>query len=1424
MKKQHLLFLALLCASSSAYALDGEYVVMGGFTTIVNAFTRLKLMFNDNEYKTMISAFVVVGMVAALLLKSAKGGLEYLETGKGQMGLGWLYLTVIGTLFYFGLVTQKGTIHIYDKSRNQYQAVSGIPDFLIATASVTNNVYQAFVDMSNRNTATTTRFTGEGTPIKMLLGVLNRSGAQFDPYLTDNIRTMWNQCSAVALARGFDPRTLKTGSSVLDVISALAPLRNQAVYTQWFSPSNPSGATVTCEQAYLSLKSDLGNPAAYNARLQEVCSKNGYLSTNAAQFADCKSRMEDGFQTIFSATGLSLNTVMSNIVVSQAIADAMLQNNPEVAASMMANRAMINGGMADAITNPEWLSFIMSGVIAIILSITPLLLLLIFTPLLGKALTLLFGLWVFITTWQIADTLLLQAGTDEILTAMSDIRSMGLGIDAVQMGPSSTMKAMSVMASARETAVQIAMLVAALFGISAYGLGAFGQKAMGRLDRVTEEVSDKAFTPEGKGAQINAMRQGHASLQTAAEVGSIEQMSNATSYHDTTDTISSNLQIQGLGGSIGGAAQRSASVDAGRATGSIKGYEGGVAGGGYIPAETTAMISTESSVGDSRGRKAAADNTSMSVSDMTELNTGVNTTMQTADAKSTLQHGGGQLDTLAAQQQDVHSTERSAQIGHAGGIRDAASAANKTVTAFTRESTATSQTNEHASGQGQLKAAGSLTGMHSRGVYTASAESDERLGRTNALHQAYDENGGITSGVAEAQTEHLKQNLSDMREQKANVNEIGAATGKSEAESRAILSAARSAEQMGTLEGNHFSPEQIQANSAWSTEKGANVIKGEKDVYQKTANSMPATAQRRGEIETHSALAEQGKFDTVSQVLGGDIPAAESIAGANTNLAVTGDEAKKMANSGLLDPVQAKAIPDNSVGIVHMGMRHTDEGKPMATSSMTTGQSTTIDNSFRNDSGQTMGTESSALQQLENPQAVNQLITASEQKQSGSSSLTFATEASRALHPIYNQSQQSVLTNSTTGSASIGVPALAKLFGLSGGFVAQIEKTSASSGVVDLNTALFQHKLNDYRQEATKAADAMALTGDKREQYINDMVAPQAATLFKTVKDGYTELSASNADKSLGNDMRNTATTKENQQVTDKPRDNMFSVNGAGSPQEYLAMQQKQLQSELLNSSAPHADQPAVNENQHPVIPQNEPQVIPQPHNNAPNVNQPQPEQVAVPHQVTPSAPLATPAGNEIQQPVSPLNESPVITQPASNAFAVNQTQPQPAQVAVPHQVTQPAPLATPAGNEIQQPGLSLNESPVITQPTSNAFAVNQTQPQPAQVAVPHQVTQPAPLATPAGNEIQQPVSPLNESQVRSYSGNMNGHQQDYMAMQRQLSRDKPTGNEGSQVSSQPKEEDETISTSHPPVNSESSQQGIPVVTDTGAKQGNIPR
>lgn len=1161
--KRHLFLLAgLMAVSPFALAMDAEYVVMGGFSTIVNAFTRVKLIFNDNQYASMVTAFVVMGMLSALLLKSAKGGYEYLETGKAQMGMGWLGLTMLGTIVYFGLVQPKGTIHIYDQSRNQYQAVSGIPDFLILTAGVTNQAYQAFVDMSNRNTATTTRFTGEGTPIKMLLGILNRNGAQFDPYLTANVKAMWNQCSPVAETRGFDPRSLKSGSSVLDVVSALAPLRNQAVYTSWVSPSNPQGATVTCDQAYVSLKSDLGNPAAYGARIADICTKNGYTSGNATQLAECKSRMENGLQTIFGASGLSLNTAMSNVLVSQAITDAMLQNNPDVATTMLTNRAMINGGMADAITNPEWLSFIMAGVIAIILSVTPLLLLLVFTPLMGKALTLLFGLWIFITSWQIADALLLQAGTDEILTAMNDLKSMGLGIDAVQMGPSSTMKAMSVMASARETALQIAMLIAGLFGVSAYGLSAFGQKAMSRLDRVTEETSDKAFTPEGKGAQIDAMNRGHATLQTAADIGNIELMSSATSFNQSSAIESGLTQISALGGTPGVAAQRSGAVEGGRASGTTRGYENGNMGGGFLAASETSMVQAQSSIGEAQGIQHAASASNMSVTEQSELSSGVSHTMQTADAQSNLKNGGGQLSTLSDQQGKLHSTERETQLGHAAGTRQAASATGKSVTDFTQEKTATSAINEHASGQGQLQASGgTLGGLHSRSQYTAAAESDERQGRADALHNAYDAEGGIASGVSESQTEHLTQNLHDMREQKANIQEISKATGTTESQSREILSAARSAEQMGTLEGNNFSPKQMQENSAWSTSKGANIIQGEKTAFKERDVAMPEYARRHGETDMHQALSGQDKFDTLSDALKGDKPAADALAGANTTLAINQNDARNLEDSGLINQTQADAVPDNGVGTVHMSMRDTPDGKNASTSTVKTGSSTVSDDSFTTNSEQTFGSAPSAQQNLQHAPAIERFVASAERTNAGSSSRLLGAEIAKSLSPFISQSRDGRTQQAIDGGASVGksgfLREVGKAVGVDLSAGVNMSNINGRSTTTDQIAAAAGHKIQQFRDSATEQADAAHLSGRDREEFINQNVALQSEAFYRPLLKAAQETAEAHSTGSIVSDISTPQTT----QPTPEKSESGFTRGGISSPLEYAARKQAETES-----------------------------------------------------------------------------------------------------------------------------------------------------------------------------------------------------------------------------------------------------------------------
>ena len=1022
----------------------------------------------------------------------------------------------------------------------------------------------------------------------MLLGILNRNGAQFDPYLTANVKAMWNQCSPVAETRGFDPRSLKSGSSVLDVVSALAPLRNQAVYTSWVSPSNPQGATVTCDQAYVSLKSDLGNPAAYGARIADICTKNGYTSGNATQLAECKSRMENGLQTIFGASGLSLNTAMSNVLVSQAITDAMLQNNPDVATTMLTNRAMINGGMADAITNPEWLSFIMAGVIAIILSVTPLLLLLVFTPLMGKALTLLFGLWIFITSWQIADALLLQAGTDEILTAMNDLKSMGLGIDAVQMGPSSTMKAMSVMASARETALQIAMLIAGLFGVSAYGLSAFGQKAMSRLDRVTEETSDKAFTPEGKGAQIDAMNRGHATLQTAADIGNIELMSSATSFNQSSAIESGLTQISALGGTPGVAAQRSGAVEGGRASGTTRGYENGNTGGGFLAASETSMVQAQSSIGEAQGIQHAASASNMSVTEQSELSSGVSHTMQTADAQSNLKNGGGQLSTLSDQQGKLHSTERETQLGHAAGTRQAASATGKSVTDFTQEKTATSAINEHASGQGQLQASGgTLGGLHSRSQYTAAAESDERQGRADALHNAYDAEGGIASGVSESQTEHLTQNLHDMREQKANIQEISKATGATESQSREILSAARSAEQMGTLEGNNFSPKQMQENSAWSTSKGANIIQGEKAAFKERDVAMPEYARRHGETDMHQALSGQDKFDTLSDALKGDKPAADALAGANTTLAINQNDARNLEDSGLINQTQADAVPDNGVGTVHMSMRDTPDGKNASTSTVKTGSSTVSDDSFTTNSEQTFGSAPSAQQNLQHAPAIERFVASAERTNAGSSSRLLGAEIAKSLSPFISQSGDGRTQQAIDGGASVGksgfLREVGKAVGVDLSAGVNMSNINGRSTTTDQIAAAAGHKIQQFRDSATEQADAAHLSGRDREEFINQNVALQSEAFYRPLLKAAQETAEAHSTGSIVSDISTPQTT----QPTPEKSESGFTRGGISSPLEYAARKQAETESAQLQRAEyvpqhQEQQQPAASERANP--------------------------------------------------------------------------------------------------------------------------------------------------------------------------------------------------------------------------------------------------
>jgi conjugal transfer mating pair stabilization protein TraG len=53
---------------------------------------------------------------------------------------------------FVGLIATTGTVHVYDRVRNAYQPVGGVPNLLVLVAGATNMIERAMVETIDDNT------------------------------------------------------------------------------------------------------------------------------------------------------------------------------------------------------------------------------------------------------------------------------------------------------------------------------------------------------------------------------------------------------------------------------------------------------------------------------------------------------------------------------------------------------------------------------------------------------------------------------------------------------------------------------------------------------------------------------------------------------------------------------------------------------------------------------------------------------------------------------------------------------------------------------------------------------------------------------------------------------------------------------------------------------------------------------------------------------------------------------------------------------------------------------------------------------------------------------------------------------------------------------------------------------------------------
>ena len=488
------LVVPLLLIPSLALALDMEFYVWGGHDAVVNAFGKLALIFGDNAYKSLYFVVITAGLFFGGVTVFAKS----LGGANGSV-MTWLVPTLIGIMVYLALVVPKGTIHVYDPVFNKDQAVGGIPDGVVAVAGILNKIERGLVDI----------VTTAGDPLnyqtqaggKGFLGLAQLTSiplSAVDSNLDASLRRYTRDCVAYALMNpnaGLTVDELRKSST--NFVSSLDKAVNPAIWTVSYNGANPQGEALTCTDSWAHIKTVL-TPANLDRNIQSVCANLGYDVTDAASLNQCKTVLNN----VNTGTGLgaaSIEDFLKQAYISQRLEEVFRSGNAVGATNY---QFLLNASGAMKSAN-EWLPILKAALTAIAVGLLPFLALFIPTPLIGKAVGIIAGFFIWLTAWGVTDAIVHQFAVDYANRAYEMVRQNKLGMDALYFFPDQTVKILGMFGTLRMSGMMLATVITGMlirFGGHAMAMMAGGMVSQVQAagNRAVHEVED----PVGRGSAI----------------------------------------------------------------------------------------------------------------------------------------------------------------------------------------------------------------------------------------------------------------------------------------------------------------------------------------------------------------------------------------------------------------------------------------------------------------------------------------------------------------------------------------------------------------------------------------------------------------------------------------------------------------------------------------------------------------------------------------------------------------------------------------------------------------------------------------------------------------------------------------------------------------------------------------------------------
>jgi len=530
-----LMSMALILIPSLAFAVDMEFYTYGGFEAVVDAFVQLVMIFGDSSYQTLYYTAVVCGIAGGVTVAVVK-----LISGVQSNILGWAPIAALGMTIYIGLFVPKGNLTIYDPVYNRFQTVANVPNGVVIIAGVMNAIERGLVDIVSNSASPTGYQTQAGG--KGFLGLFNLTTTPLtatDSNLDASLTRYIDDCVGFAVTNPSSTLTVnELRKTTMSFTTSLAKAANTAAFTVYYNAANPNGQSMSCQSAWTAITAAM-TPAALQGNGNSVCSTLGYDITNATERIQCQSMLNN----IQGASGIgaaSYDALIQQTYIAQKL-DYVFRSGDSGAATNYQFMMNASGSMKAA---NEWLPYLRAVLTAIAVSLIPFLCIFLPTPICGRVLGMMFGLFVWLTTWGVVDAIMHQFAITYSFRVMQLIRDHALGMDAFYFFPTQTVKILAMFGTMRMGGL---MLATALTGM----LVKFGGHAMAMLaGSITGQVQGAGLTGESKTADPTGRAQSIVSNTSAMPT---QAWANGHSYSTRASAVRAEMDYKtGHGMGMGG--------------------------------------------------------------------------------------------------------------------------------------------------------------------------------------------------------------------------------------------------------------------------------------------------------------------------------------------------------------------------------------------------------------------------------------------------------------------------------------------------------------------------------------------------------------------------------------------------------------------------------------------------------------------------------------------------------------------------------------------------------------------------------------------------------------------------------------------------------------------------------------------------------